>query len=56
LTDAEVEEIEAEIFRKYPVRKIKWQPRHDRKIVLNQSAACDHFAETYSVGKDGRRN
>ncbi|MGD0334242.1 MAG: hypothetical protein ABSA90_13450 [Xanthobacteraceae bacterium] len=49
LTDAEVEEIEAEIFRKYPVQKIKWQPRQDGKIVLDQPAACDHFAETYSV-------
>jgi hypothetical protein len=49
LTDAEVEEIEAEIFRKYPVQKIKWQPRQDGKIVLDQPAACDHFAETYSA-------
>lgn len=49
LTDAEIEEIEAEIFRKYPVQKIKWQPRQDGKIVLDQRAACDHFAETYSV-------
>lgn len=49
LTDAEIEEIEAEIFRKYPVRKIKWQPRQDGKIVLDQRAACDHFAEMHSV-------
>jgi len=49
LTDAEVEEIEAEIFRKYPVQKIKWQPRQKGKIVLDQPAACDHFAETYSA-------
>ncbi len=49
LTDAEVEEIEAEIFRKYPVQKIKWQPRQDGKIVLDQPVACDHFAETYLV-------
>ena len=49
LTDAEVEDIEAEIFRKYPVQKIKWQPRQDGKIVLDQPAACDHFAETYSA-------
>jgi len=49
LTDAEVEEIEAEIFRKYPVRKIKWQPRQDGNIVHGHTTACDHFAETYSV-------
>lgn len=49
LSDKEVEEIEAEIFKKYPVKKVKWQPMEGGKIIYGQLAACDHFAETTSV-------
>jgi hypothetical protein len=49
LSDAQIEEIEAEIFKKYPVTKIKWRPMRDGEIIYGQTLACDHFSETTRV-------
>jgi hypothetical protein len=46
-SDDEIDEIQNEIFRKYPVTKIKWQPRReDGQIHYGQIEACDHFSES----------
>jgi hypothetical protein len=46
-SDDDIEEIQNEIFRKYPVTKIKWQPRReDGQIHYGQVPACDHFSES----------
>lgn len=50
LTDAQILEIEADIFKKYPVTKITWQPRENGQIVNGQVAAVDHFAEGMKSG------
>jgi Glycosyl transferase family 2 len=49
LSDRQIEEVEAEILKKYPVTKVKWQPRQDGKIVYGQTLACDHFSESARV-------
>lgn len=50
LSDAEIAEIEAAIFKKYPVVKIVWQPRENGEIVYGQNAACDDFAKGMRSG------
>lgn len=50
LTDDEIADIEAEIFKKYPVTKVKWQPRRNGEIVYGQGAACDHFSDLVQSG------
>jgi hypothetical protein len=49
LSDDQVEEIEAEILKKYPVTKVKWRPRLNGEIVYGQTLACDHFSESARV-------
>jgi hypothetical protein len=49
LSDGQIEEMEAEILKKYPVTKVKWQPKEDGKIVHGHVAACDHFSESANV-------
>jgi hypothetical protein len=49
LSDRQIEEIEAEILKKYPVTKVKWQPLQNGEIVYGQTLACDHFSETARV-------
>jgi hypothetical protein len=49
LSDSEIAEIEGEILRKYPVKKISWRPMRNGRIVHGLEESCDHFAETTSV-------
>jgi hypothetical protein len=50
LTDDEIADIEAEIFKKYPVTKVKWQPQQNGEIVYGQAEACDHFSDLIQSG------
>ena len=49
LADIQIEEMESEIIKKYPVTKVKWQPKEDGRIVHGHVAASDHFSETANV-------
>ncbi len=49
-SDDEISDIEAEIFRKYPVVKTIWRPTNGRRIVHGHVAACDHFSERMKTG------
>jgi hypothetical protein len=49
LSDLQIEEIEAEILKKYPVTKVKWRPLENGEIVYGQPLACDHFSESARV-------
>lgn len=50
LTDGEIADIEDEIFARYPVTRVTWQPRVNGEIVYGQVAACDHFSELMRDG------
>jgi hypothetical protein len=50
LSDGDIADIESAIIKKYPVTKIRWQPRQDGEIVYGQVAACDHFSELVRTG------
>lgn len=49
LTDDEILDIEAQIFRRYPVTKVAWQPREGDQIVHGHVESVDHFAETTNL-------
>ena len=49
LSDDEILEIEAQIFRRYPVTKVIWQPRDGDRIIHGHVEAVDHFALNTSI-------
>jgi hypothetical protein len=50
LSNADILEVEADIFKKYPVTKTIWQPMEDGRIVHGHVGAVDHFGARMKDG------